>query len=60
MTVPQIRWGIALLLHRALGCDHPARIARNATRRLQRSEQSRLYYWKKHNRLPPRRIGQKE
>jgi hypothetical protein len=52
--------GIAALLRRALDYDGPARIARNATRRLQRNEQARLYHWKKHNRLPPRRIGKKE
>ena len=60
ITVPQIRWCIAAVLHRALGCDETEFICRTSTRRLKRKEQARLYAWKKHKRLPPLRIRQQE
>jgi hypothetical protein len=44
MTVPQIREAIAMLLHKALGCDEPERICRNMTRRLKRNELARFYH----------------
>ena len=58
--MPQIREALALLLHRSLACDKPARIRRNMTRRLKRNELARLYYWKSHKRLPPKRVTRDE
>jgi len=61
LTVPQLRWCIAAILHRALGCDQTDYICRTSTRRLKRLEQARLYSWKKkHNRVPPLRVRQRE
>lgn len=59
MTVPQIRQTIARLLRNALQLDHHERIARDATRRLQRNERARFYHYKKHNSLAPKRIHQR-
>ena len=59
MTVPQIRQTIARLLRNALELDHHERIARDATRRLQRNELARFYQYKKRNSLPPKRIDQR-
>ncbi len=59
MTVPQIRQTIARLLRNALLLDHHERIARDATRRLQRNELARFYQHKKRNSLPPKRIHQR-
>jgi hypothetical protein len=60
MTVPQIQEAIAALLHRALYCDEPERLRRNMTRRLERNELARFYYWKSRNRLAPLRIQHRE
>lgn len=58
ITVPQIREGIAMSLHKICDCADPARIARDRTRRLERNELARFYHWKKHNLLAPLRIVQ--
>jgi hypothetical protein len=60
MTVPQVREAIAMMLHRALGCDRPERLRRNMTRRLQRNELARFYHWKSRKRLAPLRVQQRE
>jgi hypothetical protein len=57
--VPQVRGAIAALLHRLLDGAHPERVCRNMTRRLRRNEEARLYHWKRHKRLPPRRAEQR-
>ena len=52
---------MAAILRRALGCDQTDYICRTSTRRLERIEQARLYSWKKkHNRMPPLRVRQRE
>ena len=56
LTVPQVRVLIGAMLNRSWGCDRPSRVRRTTNRRLRRNEQARLYYWKKRNRLPPRRL----
>lgn len=56
ITVPQIREGIAMILHKACNCADPARITRERTRRLERNEMARFYHWKNHNLLAPLRI----
>ena len=56
LTVPQVRSGLAVLLHAACQCHEPERMARERTRRLRRNSQARFYHWKKRNRLAPLRI----
>jgi hypothetical protein len=58
LTVPQVQAMIAELLHCLLECDRPARIRRRMNRRLRRNEEARLYHWRQHKRLPPRRFEQ--
>ena len=57
LTAPQVRWCVARLLRRALGCDRPTVIRRTMTRRLQRNEAARLYHYKSHKRLAPQRVN---
>ena len=59
ITVPQIRQGLAMLLHRACRCGDPDRVAFDRTRRLQRNESARLYHHKRRNLLAPLRIHQR-
>ena len=59
LTVPQVRWGIAPLLRRALGCDRIAVIRRTMSRRLQRNEEARFYHHKSRKRLAPQRVNQR-
>jgi hypothetical protein len=59
LTVPQVREAIGRMLNRLLGCDRGAYIRRTLRRRLRRNEEARLYHWKRHNRLPPRRFEQR-
>jgi SRSO17 transposase len=56
ITVPQIRAGLAKLLREACGCYDPERIARESTRRLQRTALAYFYCWKQRNRLAPLRV----
>lgn len=56
LTLPQVREGLAMILHEACGCADLERIVRERTRRLQRNELARFYHWKKHNLLAPLKI----
>ena len=56
LTLPQVREGLAIILHEACGCAELERVARERTRRLQRNEMARFYHWKKHNLLAPLKI----
>ena len=56
LTVPQVRQAFSLVLHRALDCDTPQRIARECERILVRNELARLYHHKARNHLPPRKV----
>jgi SRSO17 transposase len=57
LTVPQVRWGLAVLLAaKWWGGADAARVARYVTRQLIRNEEARFYHWKKLNILPPRRL----
>lgn len=60
LTVPQVRMGLALILHRASRCDTPSRVAREQTRRLARNELARFYHYKAHKQLAPLRISPHE
>jgi hypothetical protein len=53
LTVPQVRMGLELILHRASDCDAPSRVARERTRRLERNESARFYHYKARNQLAP-------
>lgn len=56
LTLPQVREGLAMILHEASGCAALERILHERTRRLQRNEMARFYHWKKHNLLAPLKI----
>ena len=60
LTVPRVRSTIAWLLRRALRLDEPTYIARIHTRWLRRNETARFYHWKRHNRLAPLVVPQRE
>ena len=51
---------VAGVLEQRLGVGQEEYMRRTASRRLCRIEEARLYHWKKHNRLPPLRVGQVE
>jgi hypothetical protein len=59
MTLPQIRDGIALILHHAYQCGTIPRVLHERERRLQRNELARLYHWKQHNLLAPLNIDKR-
>jgi SRSO17 transposase len=59
LTVPQVRIMIAELLNRMLKVNSSERIRRRMNRRLARNEEARLYHWREHKRLPPRRFHQR-
>src|SRR5262249_27674270 len=42
LTVPQVRMGLAMVLHRVSRCDTPVRVAREGMRRLERNEVARF------------------
>ncbi len=60
ITLPQIREGIAQILHRACACDTPSRIRHERQTRLRRNELARLYHWKRHNQLAPLNISKRQ
>jgi hypothetical protein len=53
MTFPQIRQGIAMILHEAFQCGTTPHMLKERQKRLQRNELARFYHWKHRNRLPP-------
>jgi hypothetical protein len=53
MTLPQIRQGIAMILHEAFQCGTTPHMLKERQKRLQRNELARFYHWKQRNRLPP-------
>ncbi len=61
MTVPQIREGLAKLLHAAYQAAYQSaeldRIARERTRRLERNALAKFYHYKARNRLPPKKVA---
>jgi hypothetical protein len=60
MTLPQIREGIALILHQACQCGTMSRLLHERARRLQRNELARLYHWKQWKRLAPLNIDKRQ
>lgn len=59
LTAPPVRFWVARLLRRALGCDRPEMIRRTMTRRLRRNEEARFYHYQSHKRLAPQRVNQR-
>ena len=53
ITFPQIRQGIAMILHEAFQCGTKLHMLKECQKRLQRNELARFYHWKQRNRLPP-------
>src|SRR5437870_13315725 len=51
ITLPQIRQGIAMILHEAFPCGTKLHMLKECQKRLQRNELARFYHWKQHNRL---------
>jgi hypothetical protein len=60
MTLPQIRDGIALILHHACQCGTMSRLLHEREKRLPRNELARLYHWQQRNRLAPLNIWKRE
>lgn len=56
ITVPQVREGLAMILHRAQGGGGAEQIRRERMFRLQRNELARFYHWKQLNLLAPLRV----
>ena len=56
ITVPQIREGLAMILHQTCDCANPDRIIHECKRRLVRNELARFYHWMKRNLLAPLRF----
>ena len=53
LTLPQIRQGIALILHEAFQCGTMSQRLKECQQRLQRDELARFYHWKQRNLLAP-------
>jgi len=53
MPLPQMRQGIAMMLHEAFPCGTPPQMLKERQKRLQRNELARFSHWKQRNRLPP-------
>ena len=56
ITVPQIREGLAIILHQTCDCANPNRIIHERNRRLVRNELARFYHRMKRNLLAPLRF----
>jgi hypothetical protein len=53
ITLPQIRQGIATILHAAFQCGTMAHLLAVREKRLRRNELARFYHWKQRNQLAP-------
>ena len=60
MTFPQIRQGIAMILHEAFQCGTMSHMLKECQKRLQRNELARLYHWKQHNLLAPLNLNKRQ
>ena len=60
ITLPQIRQGIAMILHEVFQCGTMPYMLKERQRRLQRNELARLYHWKQRNRLPPLNLDKRQ
>ena len=53
VILPQIRQGIATILHEAFQCGTMAHMLAVRGKCLRRNELARFYHWKQHDRLAP-------
>ena len=60
MTFPQIRQGIAMILHEAFQCGTMSHMLKERQKRLQRNELARFYHWKQRNQLAPLNLYKRE
>ena len=60
MTFPQIRQGIAMILHEAFHCGTMSQMLKERQKRLQRNELARFYHWKQRNQLAPLNLYKRE
>ena len=60
MTFPQMRQGIAMILHEAFQCGTMSPRLKECQMRLQRHELARLSHWKQRNRLPPLNLHKRQ
>ncbi len=60
ITLPQIRQGIAMILHETFQCGSMPHILKACQRRLERNELARLYHWEQRNRLPPLNLDKRQ
>ena len=60
MTLPQIRQGIAMILHEAFQCGTMSHRLKERQQRLQRNELARFYHWKQRNRLAPLNVDKRQ
>jgi SRSO17 transposase len=56
LTLPQVRYGLSVLLMEALCAFSIASICRQVQRQLMRNELARLYHYRTRNCLPPRKL----
>jgi len=56
---PQIRQGIALILHEAFQCGTMSHRLKECQQRLQRNELARFYHWKHRNLLVPLNLSKR-
>jgi hypothetical protein len=60
ITLPQIRQGIAMILHEAFQCGTRLHMLKECQQRLQRNELARFYHWQQRNRLPPLNLDKRQ
>src|SRR3989442_8336135 len=60
ITLPQIRQGIAMILHEAFQCGTKLHMLKECQKRLQRNELARFYHWQQRNRLPPLNLDKRQ
>ena len=53
LSPPQMRPGIALILHEAFQCGTMSHMLEERQKRLRRNELARFYHWKRRNQLAP-------
>ena len=60
IPLPQIRQGIAMILHEAFQCGTMSPMLQEHQKRLQRNERARFYAWKQRNRLAPLNLHKRQ
>jgi hypothetical protein len=60
ITLPQMRQGIAVILHEAFQCGTMSQRLQECQKRLQRNELARFYHWKPRNLLAPLNLSKRQ